>query len=321
MACLDSIVTTGYCGTTPTSGLTLKDAPEISSINLENIANEDQINGKQLAQDKLNLAIKLVQNDFMSQLAASNVLPSVSNTNYETGIFKTNTIIAPEAIERGLSLIKNSRTYGNLRKLTIHTISVYPLQDATGVTVRIYDDYAGGMVSTYNFDLVANEINNFDVEYTVKGTFARVVMVGAGSVADSYLNTCAGCSGTMPNDCGYTKTSYNGVDGNGKSGYGLNLTFSCKCDYEELLCGMSQTFIGQLIWLKARILLMEALMHTSRNNNWTTFDMETMADYLATVKSEYQTTWTTFTQSLPNVLKQYHDWCLNCKGMRFVTNI
>lgn len=322
MSCLDNIVTTGYCETVPTSGLTLKDAPEISSINLAKITNEDDVTGKTLAENKLAMAVNLIRSDFMGILSNSNVLPNVDNTKYSTGTFKVATVIQPEDKERGVTLFRNPAIRGNLRKTTIDTIQFYPLADATGVTLRIYDDYAGGMVTTYSIDLVANEVNDFDVDYVIKGSFARVVLVGTGlTLADSYLETCAGCSGTMPNDCGFTKSSYNGKDINGKSGYGINLVYSCNCDYDELLCGLRKEYIGQLIWFKARILLMEELLMTNRLNNWTNFNKEVMAEYLAKVEGQYQTTWTTFAQSLPKTLEQYRDSCLSCRGVKWVTNI
>lgn len=314
-------MTTGYCDTVSTSGLTLKDAPEISTLNLANIANEDEVSGKQLAESKLNLAKTLIRNDFMGILAANNVLPNVNNTIYGTGTFNLNENVPINAIERGLTLITNPRTYGKLRKTTIHTVLLYPLADATGVALRIYDDYAGGIVTTYNIDLTANEVNEIDVDYVIKGEFARVVLADAPVMADSTLTTCAGCTGSMPNDCAYTKASYNGRDTDGRSGYGVNVNYSCECAYDEVLCGLSKGYAGQLVWYKARILLMEELIMSNRWNSLTTFNREDMAGYLGTIKEEYQNTWSAFTNSLPGTLKQYNDFCLICRGVRWVTNI
>lgn len=322
MSCLDNIVTTGWCGETATSGLTLKDAPEISSINLAEFVNEDTINGKALASQKLALAINLLKNDLQGMMAANNVLPNLDNKEYTTGVFNMNVTVEQSAIEKGVALVTNPRTRGKLRKTIIHTVQCYPVTTQTGVTMRIYDDYAGGIVSTYSINLVGGETNSIDVEYTIKGSYARVIFIAADlELQETTLTTCVSCGGDMPNDCAYAKSSYNGKEINGKKGWGVLLVYSCDCDYDELMCAMQKQFIAQLIWYKARILLMEELIMSNRLNNWTVFNAEAMGQYLAGVKTEYQNTWNTFTKSLPQTLKQYQDSCLNCRGVQWVTNI
>ncbi len=71
--------------------------------------------------------------------------------------------VAAETKERGLTLYKNNRIKGQLRKLKIHAVKVYPLLDKEQAILKIYDDYAGGTVSTYHIDLKANEVNTFNI--------------------------------------------------------------------------------------------------------------------------------------------------------------
>eukprot|EP01136_Pigoraptor_vietnamica_P023003 Opistho-1_new@6295 len=176
------------------SGLDLMDAPEISIINLANIANEEYTSGLSLARKKIEQATLLVRNDLMSALAANRVIPNLEAKKYNTGEFKPAITFPAEAKERGITLYKNSRIRGSLRKLKIHKVKIYPLVDVADVQLKIYDDYTGGVVSTYNVNLTANQINSFDVGYEVKGSFARVALDGTNlPVAGAYLTCFTGC--------------------------------------------------------------------------------------------------------------------------------
>lgn len=304
------------------SGLDLMDAPEISAKNLANIANEEYVTGLNLAKKKVQQATILVRNDLMSVLAANKVIPNLNAKQYTIGEFKTTVNYPAEAKERGVTLYKNRKIKGNLRKLTIHTVQVYPLAAADGVVMKIYDDYAGGTVSTYNIDLQANEVNSFNVNYTVKGTFARVLLDGTNTpVAGTYLTCFTGCNGTMPNDCGYTKGWYDDKEIASKEGFGINLQFSCECDYEQLLADMAKTYIGEIVWLKSRVLLMEEHLRTNRLNNWVIYGREETKEYLTDVENQYREKWKTFANAMPGILKQFNDDCLLCNGIRWVTNV
>lgn len=308
--------------TTSLSGLDLMDAPEVSITNLANIANEEYITGLNLARKKVEQATILVRNDLMSMLAANNVMPNLSAKKYTVGEFKTSVNYPAETKERGVTLYKNKKIKGSLRKLKIHNVQVYALNAATEVELKIYDDYAGGTVTTYSVDMEADKVNTFNVEYEIKGTFARVLLDGTGvSVAGTYLTCFTGCNGNMPNDCGYTKGWYDDKEISSKEGFGVNLEFSCQCDYEELLCDLAQTYVGEIVWLKSRVLLMEEHLRTNRLNNWVIYGREETKDYLVDVENQYRDKWKVFTDAMPGILKQFRDDCIICNGIRWVTNV
>lgn len=326
MSCLDNIISVrDACNEDSAeslSGLDLFDAPEISISNIAKIANETYVTGLALARAKVSLAAKQVKTDLMQAMAKANVLPNILDTKITTGPFKPDTIIAAEAVERGVTLFRNEDIRGKLRKTIIHNVYIYAAANANNVPLLVYDDYAGGTLTTYEVDLIGGQAVTANIEYTILGTYARVVMNGENIVVSSaYLNTCAGCAGKKPNDCAYTKSSYNGVDRNGKEGYGIELEFSCKCDYDEFLCALASNYLGNIVWLKARILLMEECLRTNRLNNWTIYGTEDLAKYKADVEGEYNDAWKTFQESLPNILKQFKDSCLDCRGVRWVSNI
>lgn len=321
--CLDNLIgIDSSCEEAPLSGLFLMDAPEISTKNLANIANEDYISGKELARKKIDLAVKLFQNDLMSVLAQSGFLPDISTKTYSSGDFVTTKTFPAEAKERGVVLYRNRRHTGNLRKTVIHKVFVYPLNSATDVSLKVYEDYTGGIVSTYTVDLIGNEVNTFGIDHKLKGTYAKVVLDGTNvSVASSYLTCMTGCHGTMPNECGYTKGFYNGKEVQGKEGFGINIEFSCVCDYDEFLCDLSKRYIGEMLWLKARVLVMEEHLRSNRLNNWVIYKGDELKSYMIDVENQYITKWNSFIAGLPNLIKHYKDDCLDCKRFRWVVNI
>lgn len=326
MSCLNNIVSVRDIHSdepcTSLSGLDLMDAPEISILNLANIANEEYVTGMDLARRKVQQAALLVCNDLMSVLAANQVMPDLSARKYTTGDFRTATTFPAEAMERGLTIYKNSRIRGSLRKLRVHTIKIYPLADAENAELKIYDDFAGGTVSVYNINLTANQVNTFNVGYELKGSFARVLLDGTNiPVASSFLTCHTGCNGTMPNDCGYTKGWYDDKEINGKEGFGINLEFGCACDYEQLLCGLSKTYIGEIVWMKARVLLLEEHLHTNRMNNRVVYGREETREYLTDLENLYREKWKLFVNAMPGMFSQFRDDCLVCNGIKWVTNI
>ncbi len=326
MSCIDNIISvrdiSNNEAVTSLSGLDLMDAPEISILNLAKIANEEYVTGLNLARKKAAQAALLVRNDLLSALAANNVIPNIAAKSYTTGEFKPAVTFPAEAKERGVTLYKNKRIRGALRKLRIQKVHVYALAAAEDVNLKIYDDYAGGVVSTYKVNLAANEVSTFNVAYEVKGSFARVLLNGTDvPVASSYLTCFTGCNGTMPNDCGYTKGWYDDKEISSKEGFGINLEFSCECDYEQLLCDLGKTYIGEIVWLKARILLMEEHLRTNRMNNWVIYGREETQQYMTDVENQYREKWKVFIGAMPGILNQFKDDCLVCNGTRWVVNV
>lgn len=327
LTCLENIVTIRGCSdTVPLSGLDLMDAPEISQLNLAKTATEKDVSGLELAQRVLGNANVLVRNDMLEVLSRNNMLVDVTDRKYNTTEFKPQTIITATTTERGVTL-KRANPYGwrkSIKNLKIHTIKIFALSDVTGAVVKIYDsglDYP--VTSTYSFDLVGGSVSEFDVDYTVLGEYAHVVMVGNSSnLASAYLLTCAGCSGKAPNDCAYTQSYNNGVSQSGREGYGIGLVYSCDCDYDLMMCNLAKTSLGKIIWMKARIGLLQEHLGSNRLNNWIVYNRDEVKEYwLPKLEAEYNESWNVFIASLPNLLQGYNKDCIICNGIRHVISI
>lgn len=326
MSCLDNIVTIKGCGdTAPLSGLDLMDAPEITPLGLANIATEKDQTGTALAQRALANAHVLVRNDLINTMSANSMLVDITAREYSTGVFVPTTTIPADGKEKGITLIKANkyRVTQSIRKLKIKTIKIFPLQTATGVPLYIHDSgNVQPITSEYSVNLVQGVIKEVLVNYEVLGTQAHITLDGSVALGSSKLTCFTGCGGTLPNDCAHTKGYYDGRNLSSKEGHGINLDFVCECDYDQIPCNIAKTSYGMLVWMKARIGIMEALLNSNRLNNDTVYGREEIMNYhLPKLQNEYSQAWEPFAKSLPQILNQYSGECIVCKGIRHVVSI
>lgn len=297
------------------------DAPEINISNLAKVATEKDVQGMELAERLLTLSHTLVRNDMLRVLGQNRMLIDITNRTWQTSEFKPQTQIAVDGVEKGLTLYRANKNWQkSLQKVTIKTIKIYPMSDYAGAVVRIYDNGGAQDITTnYSFDLVGGQVNEFDVDYEIQGEYASVVVRGDMTLGSAYLVTCAGCMGRLPNDCGYTKSYKNGKSVTSREGYGVGVDFSCECDYDNVLCQLSKKGIGNIIWMKARLLLLEERIKTNRLNSMIVFGAEEAKEWYNQLSEQYELAWQAFVKSLPQLLQQYNGNCIVCNGIKSVT--
>ncbi len=324
MTCLDNIVTLGICDDdVSTSGLTLMQAGGMSPKNLSNIAEEQYVQGVKLANVKKDLAITLLRNDFIGVLRANNIATTITDPIYNTSSFIPGVDMGLYPGERGVTLHGVDIGYrGTLKQRKITGISCYPLANGTGY-IQIVDVISGVVTTTpFAATFVANRINTFAIDYTCQNTSVRVVIDNTSiNFASAPITCLKGCNSSMPNTCAWAD-GWNGTTAVKSEGYGINVMFKCHCDYDQLLCDMSQSFIGELIWLKWQELVYDDQYKSNRFNGWTTYNREDIQSVvLPELRAQYVGKWNDFVGGLYNILKTYRDDCLNCRGIRQVTNI
>lgn len=322
MACLDTIITLGVCPEDEgdsLSGLTLVEAGGMNLKNFANIATDSS--GLDMAQEKIDLAIKLVRNDFIAALAASNVITTITNPEYNSSYFDTGQTIGASTLARGEVIYKNASFRGGLRSTTIERIEIYPYQSGTG-TLDIID---GNNTYSYAIEFVANQVNVYDSTQLADFPFemihdgVQVLLTAPGiSFASGFIQCMQGCGGA-PNPCGWVR----GWDGSGyvkSESYGVNAVFKCQCDYDKILCS-SPALIGNLVWLKAQILIFDEQYKSNRFHNWVTYNNDMINEVvMPQLMSEYNGRWKTFVGNLPSILRTFRDSCLDCKNSRWVIN-
>lgn len=326
MSCsLDSIVTLGLCpdNGTPTSGFTLLMAAGISKNNLANIADEDVITGAALAIEKKQQSIVQVRNDFIGILNTNNVITDINHPVYDTGYFLPNVNIGANT-SRGTWLHKSSRYKGSLRKTYIKAIQVYPLADGTG-TLSIDD---GITEYSYSVDLVGGQVNTFDednldsfpMELNTNSASVKILMTSTVSFASSKITCKTGCNGSIPNPCGWAE-GWDGSNRTREEGYGMNVQFYCECDYVQILCDLSKAYSGEMIWWKWQANIFREQQKSNRFHNWVVYNADEIDKWIADAESNYNRVFNNMMAGLPGLLKNYRDDCLNCKRVKWVTNI
>lgn len=319
MACIDNLVVSGICGDTQSeTGYRLIDAPGMNVRNFADIATDSS--GVQMVEDAKRLTLIQVKNDFIGALQMNKVVTQMANPTYNAGNFKPS-VNTGTGTDRGL-VIRRVNPRGGLRKLKISKVEVYPFQDGEG-TIKIIDN---GNQYTWEVTFVANQVNVFDsvsfdsFPYTLESTTAKILVSGDGvSFASLDIICRTGCNGTVPNDCAVI----NGWDGSKevkKEGYGVNIVFGCECDYEQIICDTKAMF-GELIWLKWQINIFREQYMSNRFDNWVIYGREELEKYIPQLENMYATKWNQMMDGLFGILKQYRDACLDCRSVRWVTNV
>lgn len=322
MACINNIITSGLCDGEPValSGFRLVDAPEITVRNLNDIASETYQTAIKLAQAKINLAYIQVKNDLLGAMQSNNVIPNIVNQSYNTCTFNPSKTIIAANQERGITLHKSPKYRGKLRHTKITQIQVYPLSSGT-TNIFIYD---GGIKSTFPVTLVADQINTFEIEYTITSAFARILINDTDFSMASAMGICGiGCGGKQPNECGFAM-GWNGVtDVNKGEGYGINVIFKCECDYDQILCDLAKSYIGEIIWLKARYNIADERLHSDRFSPLVIYGKEEAQQIKSDINNQYVGKWNELMAGFYNILKSYRgdEECLLCRSSRWFVNV
>lgn len=324
-SCLYDLVSLGLCDDeTSESGLTLMQAPGMSPLNGEKIATEQYGTGKAMFEAKKSVAVIMIRNDFLRVMQANNIVSTITKRPYDTAYFDTAESTSVYDGYRGqvLTGVKTGNRAG-LRKLKISGFQCYPLQSGDGQI--IIKDYSNGVEveTVVDVEFVANQLNTFSYDYTA--THSKIMVLTNQSeftFAKSVITCKTGCNG-VNNPCGYAQ-GYNGAELVKSDGFGLNVIFNCDCDYDSLMCNFSQPFMGQLLWLKWQELVYEEMYKSNRFNAWTIYNREDIwNNILPDIRERYTTEFNGMIQSGSfAMLGQYNDNdCLNCRGIKVMTNI
>lgn len=327
LECLNSIVTLGLCPDDgiPTSGLSLMNAPGMSLRNLADIATEQYTTGIDMVMAKKSLAIIQVRNDFVGALQSNNIVATISHPVYDTSRFLVNINQGLYLGFRGIQLHK-APFRGGLRKTYIEAIELYPLSD--GDTTLHLEDTGTGITLSYPITVEGGHLNTFDESnlegfpYIVQGSCVKITVDQTNiAFASAEVFCLKGCNGAIPNDCAWAE----GWDGTRKvkaEGYGVNVKFKCKCEYDQILCDLSSTFSGELIWLKWTLGVLEEQYRSNRFDNLVIYNREDLEkNIIPDVRNQYNTLWNRLMDGVLGVLNTYKDECLNCRKPRLMTSI
>lgn len=320
ITCLQNIVSIkDQCGAvTPksTSGYDIFQAPEVKYKGIAAITDEKYIRGMNLLNSVRVNAIMEVESDFLKIITAGKYGLELGGLNHSAGQFNQGIINPVAPSERGISI--HSAKPSTIRKLRISTVEVFPVDSASGLELKIYDN---GFVSSYPVDLIGGQVNTFPVDYQATGDFVRILIDNTNIRMYSTAITCmVGCNGTMPNECGFVK-GWNGSSEIKTEGFGINASFTCECNFSQLLCTWSKQFIGEIVFYKMRSLIQEERLNSDRLNNFTIYNREEAKDKQVDLENKYREKWNAFAESIPQMLKNVTDSCIICNRPKWVTNV
>ncbi|MFC7347311.1 hypothetical protein ACFQO9_11340 [Chryseobacterium zhengzhouense] len=314
--CLENIVTVrDVCSNQPiasSSGYDLMDAPEIDVVRINDIANAEYSTGLKVLKNCVRLALRDIETDFISVLAANKISAISHSYDVATGNFSQqfeNNSLGQKGI-----VIHRQNTRG-IKKLRIKKVRIFPVNDHDNAQLKFIDS---GKESIINISLIGGKINEFATDYFVEGDNVKILLDGIATYS-SELTCLLGCNGRIPNDCGYVK-GWNGSNEIQKEGFGINAVFSCECDYSQVLCQQSKNFVGLLIFLKSRIYVLEERIRSSRINPFVIYGQEDAKNQRIELMSEYNSKWNIFIETIPNLLNGNDD-CFDCKKSRIATNV
>lgn len=324
MSCLDNIVSVGVCDEAGTSGFKLIDAAGISASTLAKIADDDNHTGMSLALSKKTIAIIKVKNDFVNMMVANAVTADVSTISYASGDL-TSTLQDTSALYRGV-VVHKANPSDRIKKTYLKAIHFIPSASGT-INMRIED---GNNVLSFAVAATGGVMNSIDVStitsnqkpYEVMSGIAKVLILDNGVQLYSSNITCLkGCSGRIPNPCAWV----DGWDGSKyvkSNGFGLSVEFNCECDYDEVLCNLANSLVGELVYIAWQIEIMQEQMMSGRFNNIVTYGVEDIRDtWLPSLKAEYKAKWGAVASNIKAIVSKFNSDCVNCRGIKWVTNL
>lgn len=325
MSCLNSIVTLGSCGdnSESLSGFKLISAAGISTDTLAKLATSDNHTGVKLALEKKGVALLKVKNDVMNVLVESGAVTDITDLEYTTGdILMDKGLEAAANYYRGVS-VHMARPNDTVMRMVVPSFSFIPSATGTvsfmlrdGVTVHNFDiEVEGGVLNTVQLSDVLGE------EYVVKtGKVTIAAITNTIQFYKSSVTCLKGCNGAKPNGCGWA----DGYKDGGRvrtDGFGIVVHFRCYCDYDELLCALSKTLVGELIYLKWQIEIFEENALSTRFNEITVYRGEEAAERAAVLSDEYRAKFKALAKNLKRHISRINTKCVKCLGVKWVTNI
>jgi hypothetical protein len=306
------------------SGYYLINAAGISLKTLSATADTTHVKGIDLAISKKHEAITSVRNDLLSSLQMNGIGVGQFQTVYDTSEFKLNSPIGNGTYARGVQLHSVSQYNGGLRRTKIKAVQVFPINSGSGKLIIV----DGIKTFSWDISLVGGVINIFDnsnlagFDYTTESNNVKILVQAPDVNFNGSVITCLkGCHGTKPNDCAWAD-GWDGQYDSRNDGFSVNVQFYCECDYERILCDLAKTFSGELIYLKWQMLLFQEKLSSERFNNIVIYDRQNIIEYvLPNLQQQYNARWNALMEGMHNILNNYHDDCLKCAGLRWVTNV
>jgi hypothetical protein len=315
--CLENILKfRNFCDANYT-GKFVNDFIEVDNTILANLANENELTGKQYGENLINSAIESVISDLFTSTGDLVFSGSVEKLNYD-GRFVGNTPLVNSGV-----VIRNV-AQSELAVINIESVRLKPLFD--GAFTVVIDD---GIESKEFAFIAQNGIESlFQVDYKTKAKVVKVLIKETDKAfAQSTLSktTCSSCSGKKFN---LVAQSLFNLTPKSDAPAILPIAYM-SCDSSDIICTILQNPMMKQVFLKAvslqvGVMVYDRLSLSNRLNDTTlNINSEAVAIYHNTLVGKYRelmfgeksTSVRPFVEMVKSSLKLSKDFCVNCNSI------
>lgn len=293
LTCLNNwIGVKGCTDPSPLSGFYVNDLPGVELMNIDQIANDEQVTFQGVFDEVQKRAIRRLDTDIRAKFAERWRIKTLTQSVQPVKDVLTTTTFAPSAQYRGLLKSFNNAgdntVYSNLVTHSVQTIQIYPQNTQAAVPIKVFDADLGTELFGTTSNLTADTWNTVQVNQTF--TARRIFICYDATNITSYSlnynllgdNFC-NCKSEIE---GATSALTPIATTTGEESYGLTAETSTKCSYEGLVCNNKEVFTQPLLYLLGMELMTERI-YSSRLNRWTTIDLKSAKE----LRKEFEATY------------------------------
>lgn len=299
--------------TQPESGLYIGDIPGISIKVASKITSEELHTGANLMRRSINIATKLVFDEFAQSIAPYFDFNAVVETR-QLDRFSEDCIYPQANLDRGLIL---KRWRSELAKIYIEEIYIKVDVDAYATEVKIID---GQLTKSFFINLKAGVVYTLYANYIAESEQVKILvnneLLGT-YCCDTLYNRQGfdGC-GTCRSGKGFFITGWNGTDEESKC-FGVGVKASVRCYEENVICSLIPRMYF-LLWYRSGIEFLNEYINSDRLNNVTLFTKERAIILRAELSVDYAGRSEAFVKSIYHFLKSTKGECITCNGNKYV---
>jgi hypothetical protein len=302
------------------SGYFITDYPGITIQTASQYNDEKTITGYNYLVDIRRRAMMRLNNDIQAYIASNYRVNSIPANTWSTGEFKSTVIPSGTSGERRGIVIYKQKPNCRFRKIELSRVRIY--SNFTGTTnLKIADTF--GVEYNPTINLIAGQINEFQLNITIKGSEVQVTLPSEISVYSNEPNCGVGCGNTKKNECVRTAGLNNGV-ANTSQAYGIELDVICKCDLSDLICDLAtNNLIGQAAFELCGAMFYDEILMNNRLNYLTIYKEEKIKAQAQAAFDAYNSYMTNAMLGLRNFLVQNDGGCkcVDCSGVQKKSNV
>jgi len=281
MDCLNDYIGLQGCRTVvPDSGLFLNDLAGIQLKQVDEIADDEQVNYVGVWAKVQKRALKIFEKDLRVAFAKKFKIKGVTQSINIGKLIDTTTTKLASAEYRGLTIEQNQATdvivNSNFQVVFIQTIRIY-LPGVETFDLKIYDLDTEEELYTQSITTTAAgwEVININNYYlSSRRLFIAYDCTGINSVkldlSDHSLDCFGKCSSRVRGAYAGTGDPTD-ITVDTDNAHGLSVTFSTQCKYDVAVCNNKHLFAQAFLYLLGSEMLLEQI-YSSRTNRWTMLD-------------------------------------------------